>query len=89
MGERGSLTNNRRCLRTRGRDSVEHEGGRAVATAQVSDYLPLKFGQLLVQLRDDDFLAQAQQAEAGVASGQDRLIDRQTPVGCDRQAILT
>jgi hypothetical protein len=32
---------------------------------------------LLVQLRDDDFRAQVQQAEAGVASGEDALINNQ------------
>jgi membrane fusion protein, multidrug efflux system len=48
-----------------------------VSTVQVSDYQPVKSGQLLVQLRDDDFRAQVQQAEAGVASGQDALVDNQ------------
>src|SRR5215470_12462312 len=37
-----------------------------VATVAVSDYQPVKAGDLLVQLRDDDFRAQMQQAEAGV-----------------------
>ena len=41
-----------------------------VATVAVSDYQPVKAGDLLVQLRDDDFRAQVQQAEAGVASGE-------------------
>ncbi len=36
-----------------------------VATVAVSDYQPVKAGDLLVQLRDDDFRAQVQQAEAG------------------------
>src|ERR1700675_878496 len=44
-----------------------------VATAQVSDYQSVKSGQLLVQLRDDDFRAQVQQAEAGVTAGQGAL----------------
>jgi len=48
-----------------------------VATVQVTDYQPVKAGQLLVQLRDDDFRAQVQQAEAGVAAGQDALINNQ------------
>ena len=48
-----------------------------VATVQVSDYQPVKSGQLLVQLQDDDFRAQVQQAEAGVAAGQDALINNQ------------
>src|SRR5579863_7694318 len=46
-----------------------------VAKVAVSDYQTVKSGDLLVQLRDDDFRAQAQQAEAGVASGEDALIN--------------
>src|SRR6266478_2519592 len=48
-----------------------------VATVAVSDYQTVKSGDLLVQLRDDDFRAQVQQAEAGVASGEDALINNQ------------
>ncbi len=48
-----------------------------VATVAVSDYQAVKSGELLVQLRDDDFRAQVQQAEAGVASGEDALINNQ------------
>lgn len=48
-----------------------------VAKVQVSDYQPVKSGELLVQLQDDDFRAQVQQAEAGVAAGQDALINNQ------------
>src|SRR5882757_7476873 len=48
-----------------------------VATVQVSDYQSVKSGQLLVQLRDDDFRAQVQQAEAGVRAGQDGLVNNQ------------
>jgi membrane fusion protein (multidrug efflux system) len=48
-----------------------------VATVAVSDYRSVKAGELLVQLRDDDFRAQVQQAEAGVASGVDALINNQ------------
>jgi membrane fusion protein, multidrug efflux system len=46
-----------------------------VATVAVSDYQSVKAGALLVQLRHDDFRAQVQQAEAGVASGQDAIIN--------------
>ncbi len=46
-----------------------------VAKVAVSDYQTVKSGDLLVQLRDDDFRAQVQQAEAGVASGEDALIN--------------
>jgi membrane fusion protein (multidrug efflux system) len=46
-----------------------------VATVAVSDYQPVKTGDLLVQLRDDDFRAQVQQAEAAVASGKDALVN--------------
>ena len=48
-----------------------------VATVAVSDYQSVKAGELLVQLRDDDFRAQVQQAQAGVASGEDALINNQ------------
>jgi membrane fusion protein (multidrug efflux system) len=48
-----------------------------VATVAVSDYQTVKSGDLLVQLRDDDFRAQVQQAEAGVASGENALINNQ------------
>ena len=48
-----------------------------VATVTVSDYQPVKAGDLLVELRDDDFRAQVQQAEAAVVSGEDALINNQ------------
>ncbi len=48
-----------------------------VASVAVSDYQPVKSGDLVVTLRDDDFRAQAEQAEAGVLSGEDALINNQ------------
>jgi membrane fusion protein, multidrug efflux system len=48
-----------------------------VATVAVSDYRSVKAGDLLVRLRDDDFRAQVQQAEAGVASGLNALVNNQ------------
>src|SRR5260370_21249417 len=48
-----------------------------VATVAVSDYQPVKMGDMLVQLRDNDFRAQVQQAEAAVAYGEDTLINNQ------------
>jgi len=48
-----------------------------VATVAVSDYRAVKAGDLLVQLRDDDFHAQVQQAEAGVAAGEAALVNNQ------------
>src|SRR5271170_6290342 len=48
-----------------------------VATVAVSDYQAVKSGDLLVQLRDDDFRAQVQQAEAAVLSGEGALINNQ------------
>src|SRR5258706_10311977 len=48
-----------------------------VASVAVSDFEAVKSGDLLVQLRDDDFRAQVQQAEAGVASGESALINNQ------------
>src|SRR5246127_2656824 len=46
-----------------------------VAQVAVSDYQPVKAGDLLVQLRDDDFQAQVQQAQAAVVAGDDALIN--------------
>ncbi len=46
-----------------------------VAKVAISDYQRVKAGDLLVQLRDDDFRAQVQQAEAAVVSGDDALIN--------------
>jgi membrane fusion protein (multidrug efflux system) len=48
-----------------------------VATVAVSDYQPVRAGDLLVQLRDDDFQAHVQQAEAAVRSGKDALLNNQ------------
>jgi membrane fusion protein (multidrug efflux system) len=48
-----------------------------VGAVAVTDYQSVKTGDLLVQLRDDDFRAQVEQAQAGVASGQDALINNQ------------
>jgi len=48
-----------------------------VSAVAVSDYQQVKAGDLLVQLRDDDFRAQVQQAEAAVAAGEDALINNQ------------
>jgi len=48
-----------------------------VASVAVGDYQHVKAGQLLVQLEDDDFRAQVQQAEAAVAAGQDSLVNNQ------------
>jgi membrane fusion protein (multidrug efflux system) len=48
-----------------------------VAVVAVADYQTVRAGDLLVQLRDDDFRAQVQQAEAGVAAGEDSLINNQ------------
>ena len=48
-----------------------------VAVVAVSDYQTVKRGDLLVQLRDDDFRAQVQQAEAAVAYGESALVNNQ------------
>ena len=48
-----------------------------VAAVAVSDYQAVNAGDLLVQLRDDDFRAQVQQAEAAVLSAKDALIHNQ------------
>jgi membrane fusion protein (multidrug efflux system) len=44
-----------------------------VAQVAVADYQRVKAGDLLVQLKDDDFKAQVAQASAGVAAGQAAL----------------
>src|ERR1700752_4532969 len=44
-----------------------------VAQVAVTDYQRVKAGDLLVQLKDDDFKAQVAQAEAGVAAAQAAL----------------
>ncbi len=46
-----------------------------VAEVCVSDYQPVKAGDLLVQLQDDDFRAHVQQAEAAVSAGESSLIN--------------
>ena len=46
-----------------------------VAKVAVSDYQTVKAGDMLVQLRDDDFREQVQQAEAAVLSGEDALVN--------------
>jgi membrane fusion protein (multidrug efflux system) len=48
-----------------------------VAAVPVSDYQPVKAGELLVQLRDDDFHAQVEQAEAAVLGAKDGLVNNQ------------
>jgi len=48
-----------------------------VATVAVSDYQPVEAGDLLVQLRDDDFRAQVQQAEAAVLSSKDAIVNNE------------
>ncbi|HUA83319.1 MAG TPA: HlyD family secretion protein [Bryobacteraceae bacterium] len=48
-----------------------------VATVAVSDYQTVKAGDLLVQLRDDDFSAQVRQAEAVVIAGEDAITNNQ------------
>jgi membrane fusion protein (multidrug efflux system) len=46
-----------------------------VAQVDVTDYQRVKAGDLLVQLKDDDFKAQVAQAEAGVAAAQAALVN--------------
>jgi membrane fusion protein (multidrug efflux system) len=46
-----------------------------VAQVAVSDYQHVKAGDLLVQLKDDDFRAQVAQAQAGVAAAQAALLN--------------
>jgi membrane fusion protein (multidrug efflux system) len=44
-----------------------------VASVEVDDYHPVKAGDLLVRLRDDDFQAQVQQAEAALSASESAL----------------
>jgi membrane fusion protein (multidrug efflux system) len=50
-----------------------------VAKVAVTDYQPVKSGDLLIQLRDEDFQAQVREAEAVLNAAQDALVhnDRQ------------
>jgi membrane fusion protein (multidrug efflux system) len=48
-----------------------------VASVEVSDYQAVKAGDLLVQLRDDDFHAQVEQAEAAVVASESSLLNNQ------------
>src|SRR5215470_8714605 len=48
-----------------------------VAEVKVTDYQSVKAGDLLVRLRDDDFRAQVQQAEAAVTSSESALVNNQ------------
>jgi membrane fusion protein (multidrug efflux system) len=48
-----------------------------VASVEVSDYQPVKAGDLLVRLRDEDFRAQVAQAEAAVQAGESALVNNQ------------
>src|SRR5271168_3875796 len=46
-----------------------------VAKVAVSDYQAVKAGDLLVELRDDDFTAQVQQAEAAVTAAEAAVVN--------------
>jgi membrane fusion protein (multidrug efflux system) len=48
-----------------------------VASVEVADYQSVKAGDLLVRLRDEDFRAQVDQAEAGVRAGESNLVTNQ------------
>ena len=48
-----------------------------VASVEVADYQTVKAGDLLVRLRDDDFRAQVDQADAAVHAGESNLVNNQ------------
>jgi membrane fusion protein, multidrug efflux system len=48
-----------------------------VATVPVSDYQAVKAGELLVALRDDDFMDQVRQAQASVGAAEAALVNNQ------------
>jgi len=73
IGERGSQKTDDAYLRA-DLTPLSTKAAGLVATVAVSDYQAVKAGDLLVELRNDDFRAQVQQAEAAVRSGKDALI---------------
>ncbi len=48
-----------------------------VASVEVADYQAVKAGDLLVRLRDDDYRAQVEQAEAAIAASETALVNNQ------------
>ncbi len=48
-----------------------------VASVEVSDYQAVKRGDVLVRLRDDDYLAQVDQAQAAVGASESALVNNQ------------
>src|ERR1700689_5866493 len=46
-----------------------------VASVEVSDYQPVKAGELLARLQEDDFRAQVAQAEAALQGGDSALVN--------------
>jgi len=48
-----------------------------VASVEVADYQAVKAGDLLVRLRDDDFRAQLEQADAAVAASESAIVNNQ------------
>src|SRR5215831_9441414 len=48
-----------------------------VASVEVADYQEVRAGDLLVRLRDEDFRAQVEQAQAAVAAGESALVNNQ------------
>src|SRR5215471_16553919 len=48
-----------------------------VESVAVDDFQSVRAGDLLVQLRDDDFRAQVQQAEAALLSARDSIVQNQ------------
>ena len=53
------------------------KGAGIVASVEVSDYQPVKAGDLLVRLRDEDFEAQVEQADAAVHAAESSLVNNQ------------
>src|SRR5580698_10784577 len=59
-----------------------------VAAVAVSDYQAVKAGDVLVTLRDDDFNAQVQQAEAAVAAAEAAVVNNQKQKQLQDQRIV-
>jgi membrane fusion protein (multidrug efflux system) len=59
-----------------------------VASVEVADYQAVKAGDLLVRLRDEDFRAQVQQAEAAVAASESAVVNNQRQKELQEARIL-
>ena len=71
----GGSTKNGRCFLRADITPLSTRVSGTVAQVAVTDYQKVKAGDLLVQLKDDDFKAQVAQAQAGVAAAEAALVN--------------